>query len=165
MKQIIKPRILPRDVIDVLIGIPIGLYQVIIFLGVPSIAIGFLTHSFAIGFFAYCLLYCFYLLFMVRKITIDENGIMFHRVLGTPKKLNWQEIETIVEVSRSELLFKGWLCIPPRELTLSLSAKQHFRIKWRSGFCYFPPKETSVFEEIVKQYIDRKTNKSLEQTA
>lgn len=153
MEQVIKPRFAPRDTIDVLIAIPVSIYCLII-LGAPGIFIGFLTHSFWTGYIAIVVAYFFPLLFWVRSISINDEGITFHRVLGKPKLLNWQEVESIVEVSRKELVFKGWLWpLPPRELTSCLSAKNHFRINWDGGFTYFPPKDIPLFKELTVRYL------------
>jgi hypothetical protein len=90
---------------------------------------------------------------MVRSITVDEAGIQFQRLLGYPKSLSRISILSVEEVTRRELVLHGWLwpLFPSRDMTPSLSAKHHFRIRWKDGFCYFPPKDVEQFKnEIAK---------------
>jgi hypothetical protein len=121
----------------------------------PALVAGVFFQSFIIGFVVYCLAYGMFLLFVVRKLSIDDNGILFVRVLGSPKILKWTDIESIEKVSRKELILRGWLwpLFPAREMTACLSSKNHFRIKWRDGFCYFPPRHEGDFEELIRKYI------------
>lgn len=148
----IKPRILPRDFLDIVIGLPVGLIQVGILLGVPSVLAGLLINSLA-GAGIYLVLYMVWLLFSVRSVTIEANGIAFHRVFGSPKHLRRDEIISVEEAPRREVVLRGWLwpLFPAREMTPSLSALHHFRIRWSGGSCYFPPKDVTVFTTAITE--------------
>jgi hypothetical protein len=148
---VIRPRLLPRDFLDVCLGLPIGLLQVSILFGLPALFAFALTRSLGIAFLAFCLAYGFALLFMVRRLTVATDGLRFHRVLGSPKFLSWNRISSISIAPRGELILRGWLwpLFPSREITPSLSALQHYRITWDTGFCYYPPAHTKDFEQHV----------------
>jgi hypothetical protein len=155
----IRPHILPRDLIDVCLALSIGLLQTALFFGIPALLAFFLTHSLGfgllpslcVGFLGYCLAYGFFLLFVVRRLTVGPDGLHFHRILGSPKFLSWERISSVAVASRRELVLRGWLwpLFPSREITPSLSALQHYRITWDTGFCYYPPAHITDFERHV----------------
>ena len=156
---VIKPRIWPRDFIDVCVVLPIGLFLGALLCGVPALATFFTSRAFGVSgdtsfiaaFVACCLFYAFFLLFMVRRLTVASDGLHFHRVLGSPKFLAWDRISTIVIVSRSEVVVRGWLWppFPSREMTPALTALRHYRISWDGGYCYYPPAKMEDFERHV----------------
>lgn len=165
---VIRPRILPRDFLDVCLGLPIGVVQTAILFGLPSLLAYILTRSVLVTFAAFCAAYAFSLLFMVRRLTVSTGGLRFHRILGFPKILPWERISSVAPASRRELIIRGWLwpLFPPREITPSLSAIQHFRITWDSGFCYYPPADPHLFEQHVVAKIEKQNaNKALQATA
>ncbi len=148
-----KPRTLPRDLIDVLVGAPIGILQAVVALGVPAFIVG-ITVGVGAGAITFLLLYAASFLFLVRSLEIEQEGITFRRVLGTPKRLLRSEITSIEEASRSEVLVHGWLWPPwpaAREMTACLSAQKHFRIRWKKGFCYFPPQDLQQFKTAIEE--------------
>ena len=149
----IKPRTLPRDFLDVLIGLPTGLLQIAVLLIAPSAVIALVLHNLLAGAVAYVLIYAVWLMFMVRSITVDTEGIRFQRMLGSPKRLSRSSILSVEEVTRREVVLHGWLwpLLPAREMTPALSAKHHFRISWGEGFCYFPPKDVEQFKNAISE--------------
>jgi hypothetical protein len=156
---VIRPRIMPRDFIDVCLGLPIGILLAALFFGIPALLAFILARSLGVGLFpsffiaflAYFLAYGFFLLFAVRRLTIAADGLHFHRILGSPKFLSWERISSVAVASRSELVLRGWLwpLFPSREITPSLSALHHYRITWDTGFCYYPPSHAKDFEQHV----------------
>jgi hypothetical protein len=155
----LKPRLMFRDWFDVLVGLPCGLLGASAVIFIPTVLVGFslgeLINPLAglvAGMITYFLTTVLWFLFVVWSITVDNNGIRFHRVIGNPKHLSWSEITSIEEVGRHELVLRGWLwpIFPSREMTCCLSAKGHFRISWKSGFCYFPPKDIQQFQNCIK---------------
>jgi hypothetical protein len=150
---------MPRDFIDIFLGLPIGILLSALFFGIPALLAFILARSLGVGHFpsllvallAYLLAYGFFLLFMVRRLTVAVDGLHFHRVLGSPKFLSWERISSVTVASRRELILRGWLwpLFPPREITPSLSALHHYRVTWDSGFCYYPPAHTKDFEQHV----------------
>ena len=154
---VIRPRILPRDFIDVCLSVSIGLFQTALFFGIPALLAFFVTrslgvariHSLGVALLAYCVAYGLFFLFVVRRLTVAADGLHFHRVLGSPKFLSWERISTVAIAPRKELILRGWLwpLFPSREITPSLSALRHYRISWDTGFCYYPPAHTEDFEQ------------------
>ena len=144
----IAPRILPRGLVDFAISSVVGVFQTFILFGAPAAIAFFLTGSTAITFGTFCVAYVFFLLFCVRHISLGEDGIKFHRLLGTPKFLPWSRITSISPASRRELILRGWLwpIFPAREMTASLTSLNHYRIAWVDGFCYYPPRDAHDLE-------------------
>ena len=150
----IKPRILPRDVLDVLIGVLVGAFQIAILFVLPALIDGVTINSGA-GLLTFVLVYAMSLLFMVRSVEIEQEGLRFRRVLGSPKVLPWTHILSVDEAPRRELVLRGWLwpLFPAREMTACLSAKHHFRIRWQGGFCYCPPESVDEFRSAVSEFM------------
>jgi hypothetical protein len=156
---VIKPRILPRDFVDVCLGLPIGLLQTALFFGVPALLAFLLARGLGVtivpslvaALVGYFIAYCFFFLFVVRRLTVAHDGLHFHRHLGSPKFLAWERISSVALAPRGELILRGWLwpLFPSREITPSLSALRHYRITWDTGFCYYPPARTEDFEQYV----------------
>lgn len=130
---------------------PLACFKRLFFSGWPALLAFFLTHSLGIAFLAFCVAYGIALLFMVRRLTITSDGLRFHRILGSPKFIQWDRISSIAVAPRSELILRGWLwpLFPSREITPSLSVLRHYRITWDFGFCYYPPAHTEDFEQHV----------------
>jgi hypothetical protein len=149
----IKARTLPRDLVDILIGFPLGLLAGALSMGVPALIVAFSVSALA-GAITFFLLYIASFLFMVQSLEIDNTGILFRRVLGEPKYLLKSEIVSIEEAPRREVIIHGWLWpIFPfsREMSACMSAKNHFRIRWQSGVYYFPPKDIEQFKNAVSE--------------
>lgn len=171
-----KPRLLPRDFLDVLIGVPHGCLFTLVLLILPAtvaavrLFIFLRTHrqvagsqvedavilALMTGAGVYCLLALVLYLFMVRRVKVNEDGLHFVRVWGSPKHLLWPDIVRIEEATRREVFVHGWLwpVFPSREMTSCLSAKCHFRIQWREGYCYFPPRDVELFRTTVVAYMN-----------
>jgi hypothetical protein len=162
----IKPRFLPRDLLDILIGLPVGALQVGVLLILPSVLAALLLNP-LVGVLTYPVIYTVWLLFSVRSITVDVNGIAFHRVFGSPKHLRREEIVSVEEAPRREVVLCGWLwpLFPAREMTPSLSALHHFRIRWAGGYCYFPPKDVAAFPTLITEMMKGRPNQVPEDTA
>jgi hypothetical protein len=162
---VIKPRVLPRDFVDVCLGLPFGLLTATLFFGPPALLAFLLARAFdmSVGssliaaLFGYCIGYGFFFLFVVRRLTIAFDGLHFHRVLGSPKFLAWERISSVAIAPRGELILRGWLwpLFPSREITPCMSALHHYRITWDTGFCYYPPAHNEEFERYVVGPINR----------
>lgn len=146
---VFSPRFLPRGIVDfaitTLIAFPIqatGLFVV------PAFVTGLLFSSIELALFTAVLVYVLFLLFSVWSVSLSNDGIRFKRMLGGPKFLAWSEVTSVTEVTRWELIRKGWIwpLFPAREMTACLSSVKHYRISWHEGFCYFPPSDTHAFE-------------------
>ena len=158
----VQPRILPRDVLDVVIGLPIGLVHVAICAAGPValvtlsfLGLGWTTeHALLAGALAFIALAVVALGFTVRRLEIDSQGIRFVRILGSPKFLEWAQIDEIAPASRSEVVIHGWLwpIFPPNEATATLTALGHFRIRFGSETRYFPPANPDEFVQFVDQF-------------
>ena len=95
--------------------------------------------------------YLAFVLVTVWSIRVSKDGIRFVRMLGSHCFLGWNEITSVEEASRTEVVLRGWFALrfPAREMTITMSALGHFRIQWLGGWCYFPPKNPTQFREIV----------------
>jgi hypothetical protein len=156
----IKPRTLPRDLTDVVIGLFVALPILIIPLFIlPSGLIGWLTGSFLLGFLTMLVIYAVWLCYTVWSLELSSAGIRFVRFCGTPKLLRWDEITDIAEAPRREVVLHGWLwpMFPGREMTPALSALGHFRIRWSGGFRYFPPAHTDEFKRQINEFRAQRT--------
>lgn len=146
----IKPRVLPRDFIDVLIGffvvLPI-LGTLMFFL--PSGLVWWLSGSVHLGFPTLLIISAVWGCCTVWSLEVSPEGIRFVRLCGAPKFLRWDEITDISEASRRDVVLHGWLwpMFPPREMSPTLSALGHFRIRWDSGVAYFPPAHPDEFRK------------------
>jgi hypothetical protein len=152
--QTVQPRILPRRLSDAALGLAIGLVQFFVFLVlmlIPTLAVGILTQNAIAAALTFMALFVFtsilILLFTVRHLRCDAEGLEFVRVLGTPKKLSWADVISIEEAPQAEVVLHGWLWpgIPPREATSSLTSLGHYRISWQGGTAYFPPNNVQQF--------------------
>ena len=159
---IFKPRVAPRDIFDVFIGLPLGLLLAIILLGLPACVVAIATQSVLLGFVAYFAASVLLYLFMVSSVRLDATGITFRRVLGSPRFLAWGSVTEITKASRQEVIFQGWIwpIFPPREATPCMSSLDHVRIDWSSGHCYFPPQEIESFLETFESF-RHASNKSI----
>ena len=156
---VIRPRILPRDFIDVCLGLPIGIFLSVLFFCIPALLTFLLSlwlgatliTSLGVAAVTYWLAYGSFFLFVVRRLSVAADGLHFHRVLGSPKFLSWERILSVAIAPRREVILHGWLwpLFPSREITPSCSALQHYRITWDTGFCYYPPAHTEDFEQHV----------------
>ena len=150
-----SPRLLPRDVLDLVAFIFVGLVQVTALLVIPFLAVHFFTQSTLLALLAPILLYGLFALYSVRFVVIDADGITFSRILGRPKSLNWGEVKEISLASRGELILHGWLwpLLPAREMTPCLSSLGHYRISWKEGYCYYPPADIELFRSAIREHL------------
>ena len=105
-------------------------------------------------FFVILLPALFAMLNSVRKLTLDQDGIQVHRLLGGPRFLHWEQVRRIVPASREEVLLWGYLLPPlPAKATMNtISYLGHYRIDWEGGMFYFPPREADEFERAVRRW-------------
>jgi hypothetical protein len=91
---------------------------------------------------------------------MSKAGIRFHRLLGGPKFLNWEQVGEILVVNRKELIVQGWLwpLFPAREMSPSFSSLNHVKIKYDDKFVYFPPVSHEDFIARAKELKDRRAN-------
>jgi hypothetical protein len=160
--MVVKPRFWPRNAEDAAIALAVGLLQVTVLFFFPSIVVAFATWiaagSCGLGLVAFAVafgsLYSIWLAFTVTSLRLDEKGLRFRRLLGSPKILTWDQITSVAPATRQELIVKGWLWppFPAREMTPSLTSLGHYRVTWRNGFCYYPPADPASFEEALRPY-------------
>jgi hypothetical protein len=151
----VKPRIMPRDFIDCLLSLSVSLLLVSILFGIPALAAYAITHSRVAAVVTFCLVYALFSCFAVTRLTLSAAGIQFHRLFGSPRFLPWSRIVSISFAPRGELVLRGWLWppFPAREMTASLTAREHLRITWQDGYCYFPPAEPEAVLAYATTYI------------
>lgn len=151
----IKARTAPRDVTDVLITLfvftPLQFVPVFI---IPSAIAYFLSHSFRWAFATFVVIYFGWLAFTVWSVRLTASGIHFTRLFGSPRFLRWDDVTEVAEAPRREVVVQGWLSprFPAREMTPCLSALRHFRIRWRNGWCYYPPADVETFKRLADEF-------------
>jgi hypothetical protein len=153
---VFRPRFWPRGLWDLSITIIIGIsLQFVGLFIVPAAVALFVFGSAKAALLAALLVYVAFLLLSVWSVSLSHEGIRFKRVLGGPKLIPWSELTSVTEVSRSELISRGWLwpLIPAREMTACLSSLGHYKIAWRGGFCYYPPADAPAFESTVNAFL------------
>lgn len=145
---------MPRDLIDLALTLIVCPVQLGFLFVLPSYLVFLITNSRQFALLLFFVVYLIFLLFSVWGLGLSSEGIRFKRLLGSPKFVPWQDILSIEEAPRWELIRKGWLwpLFPAREMTASLSSIGHYRISWHDGFCYFPPADNLYFEHYVSQY-------------
>ena len=148
---------MPRDFIDCLLSLSVGLLLVSLLFGIPALAVYAITHSRLAAIVTFCLVYAPVCCFAVTRLTLSAAGIQFHRLFGSPRFLPWERIVSISVAPRAELVLRGWLWppFPAREMTASLSAREHLRITWQDGHCYFPPVEPEAVLAYAATHIPR----------
>lgn len=148
-------RFLPRDFFDLAVSILVGSIQAAALFVLPFLMAFFIAKSVLMALLAPIIIYGIFTLYSVRFVMVDAKGITFSRMLGYSKFLAWPEVKNICLAPRRELIWHGWLwpLLPAREMTTSLSSLGHYRISWNGGYCYFPPKDTQLFEAAVSGHL------------
>jgi hypothetical protein len=156
---LMPPRVWPRDALDWILCITVGILLTCALFGVPAVLVFFAIGSRAVALLTFCAAYMVFLSFSVQRVSLSPSGIRFHRVFGAPRFLPWETITSIAVAPRSEVVLRGWLWppFPPRESTPSFSALEHFRIVWGGHCCYYPPKDPAAFREYVSAHLHHET--------
>jgi energy-coupling factor transporter transmembrane protein EcfT len=154
---------MPRDFCDVLLLFIIVPLQITPIFILPPVGLFLVARmfeekaqaSFILALVAFLVLYFVWITFSVWSLQLSEKGVEFVRLFGKPKF----EITDISEVSRKEVITKGWLwpLFPCREMTACLSALRHFRIRWGENYCYFPPSDADNFLKLVSEFKNKKS--------
>src|SRR5262245_48449338 len=134
----VGPHLKPRDAVDVLAGIPLGLLAVVELNIAPAVVVFIALRwagagwepSAAIAILFFLAIGVLVLLHAVSELELDADGIRFVRLLGWPRFIPWSEVSDISPVTRREVLLHAWLWPPwpRRDSTASLTALGHFRI-------------------------------------
>ncbi|MBL4680372.1 MAG: hypothetical protein JKY88_06565 [Pseudomonadales bacterium] len=151
----IKPRILPRSILDILICLPVMIIQMLLLFVAPMLIVFLLTGNEILALSMFLVVWGFFLLGGVRYLLVDENGILLRRVVGSPRFISWDELESVEISSPLHTIIYGWLWppIPAREMTYSLSAYEHVQFIYGGGKrVFFPPKQTQEFLSLVCNY-------------
>lgn len=119
-----KPRLAPNGLADLLGTSLIGAAMIGVLFILPSILVGTLLDPRA-GLLTFAALYAVWLLFTVRRLDVDADGIHFVRVLGEPRLIRWADIETVDEVGPAEVILRAFMVppFPPREMTAELTVR------------------------------------------
>lgn len=81
-----------------------------------------------------------------KTVTTDATGITFHRLLGAPVFVAWDDVTSIEPVDRETLIKEAWLRFPPPLQSHSVGATGQYRIRWKGGVAYFPPSDLDAWE-------------------
>ncbi|NLS94128.1 MAG: hypothetical protein GXX96_18365 [Planctomycetaceae bacterium] len=90
----------------------------------------------------------------VKALSIDADGLHFHRERLPPDDWPWQTVSAIRLASRWEVAWYGWFrsLLRPRDPTECNSALGHYRIQGKTDYCFYPPKNPEAFVEAVARY-------------
>ena len=140
------PRVLPRDLVDVVVGILLGLSGCCLLYGVPMLVAYRLGFEPVLPVFVVLFATVVIALHGIRKLSFNDSGIMLKRTLGSPRFVPWSEIIGIREASRTEIVVRS-LLFPHQCCTVCMSCRQHYCIEWNGGHFYFPPRDPKTFIE------------------
>jgi hypothetical protein len=144
---LMAPHVRPDDLYDGCIGTAAGLLQSAVLLVPPSWLVFHITDSVFAAIVTAVAVLAMAGLFAVRALRLTPQGIRFERRLGSTKFLKWQGILSIEPVTGWEVVTRGLFWpFPPRESCTTFSLRGHYRIRWNTGFCYFPPADREAFE-------------------
>lgn len=148
---VIRPRIAPRDLVDLLLSITVGHLQPAVLLGLSTVTVFYFSGSLFYALAGYFIMISLVNLFAVSSLTVCAEGLRFKRLLGSPKFLPWERISSIAVASRREFVLHGWLwpLFPQRGVTSSYSTLRQYRVTWDSGYCYYPPATPEEFESLI----------------
>lgn len=152
--QSVKPRFLPRDLIDAVLSFGAFVIQFAVLFVLPSLILAVFVSPRS-GVVCFAAIYFLFLLFTVKEIRLTEEGIQFVRLAGSPKWLAWNQVSAITKVTSGELILRGWLwpLLPAREMTPSLSTRGHYKIAFEGGYVYYPPRDAQQFEGLLPAHL------------
>ena len=159
----IKPRILPRDASDVVLGllvsvptqvVPVFVFPALAAFGVARAAGAAIEAAWLLAALVYMGVGFGLLSFVIWSLRVDGDGIHFVRLFGRPRLLRWEEISAITKTARREVVVGAWLgpTAMKHEMTPSMSALNHFRIQWQGGHYFFPPADGARFLEAIGRF-------------
>jgi len=149
----INPRISPRNIIDLLILIPAFMIQSTILFFIPMVFVWYISGNILLSFFYLFFVWLYYAFGGVRYLVVDDKGIEFKRIIGSPKYIHWIDLESVEVSSPFNTIMLGWLWppIPAREMTYSLSTFEHIQFTYNKGKkVFFPPNNTSELIKIIE---------------
>ena len=153
---IYKPRLAPRDALDVLMGLCIGVPVTLLLYGAP-IALVFVLRAPAslipISFISILVAAILAVLMGVHRVTIYPHEIVTHHGILRSRHFAWADVVSIREVSRMDLL-KQVTLTPHRCCSLGLSFRNNFRIETGTSYFLFPPSDVETFRVTVQTLWD-----------
>ena len=156
IERIFQPRMAPRNASDTMLSIVIGIFQTCTMFVLPALVSYLMFPSWAFAGGVGIALYVVFSCFCVSNLVISSAGIGFTRTLGGPKFIPWSDISAIREVSRIEVIWRGWLwpLFPAREMTPTFTSLGHFRIQFGSKSVYFPPADPDGFMAEIQTHLN-----------
>lgn len=157
--QVFPVRIMPRDIVDILLSPIVTLWVVGVFYLLPSFIIYLLctitnmrpdqsTAMSAVG-GAMVMLGFFAILATgsLQSTRIDGDGLTFNRYLGPSKFLPWSTIRRIEPLSRWEVIRHVWMWpgLPPRGSIMCCSTRDWYRIDGQNDCWYVSPRHILPF--------------------
>lgn len=137
---------------DILICLPVVTVQMLLLFVAPMLIVFLVTESAILVLLLFLVVWGFFLLGGVRCLLIDENGILLRRVVGHPRFISWDDLESVEISSPLNTIVYGWLWppIPAREMTYSLSALKHVQFRYGGGKrMFFPPRQTQELLDLI----------------
>ncbi len=139
---------MPRDAIDWLLGLSLGLAISGVLYGSAALVFWLLSFDPLAGIVMVLLTACVVCLFGIQSISIGETGLELRRVFGGSRHLGWEEIRTIRAATRWEVVCFGLLS-PWRICTMSMTFRDQYRIDLHRGYFFYPPRECQPFVDTI----------------
>ena len=152
---IVKPRVWPRNIFDLFICLPSFIIQILVLFVLPMLIVFMIFGNLLLTIFVVLAIWLYFVIGGVRYLSINDDGITFKRVLGSPKFVSWSELEGVEVSSPLNTIIFGWLWppIPAREMTYSLSAFEHVQFTYSGGKrTFFPPMEVRGLMSLIEKY-------------
>jgi len=159
-------RTLPRDGIDLSIGLTLTPIILGLFWILPGILAGFFASLFGLSgntnvmfsfLFGSTVLYGLFLVLgsgSVQRLRVDYDGLTIDRYVGPSRSLPWSTIKRIEPMSRSEVIRQVWLWpgLPPRGSIVCMSSQGFYRINCQGDCWYFNPQQADQFLAAIERY-------------
>jgi hypothetical protein len=146
------PRILPRDMVDVLLGLSIGLPGALLVYALPLWLIVVLRAPLVLMPIAVISIVVAAIAAVtagIQHVTVTPQGITARRGILPAIEIPWRDVVTFRELSRGEA-FRVACFAPHRCAPQSLTYRNHVRVSTRTTFLVFPPRDFDMFRVTIE---------------
>jgi hypothetical protein len=151
----IAPRILPRTFPDFLLTFLAATILILILFVLPYKLLWVATNNYVVTFVPLLMVVLYFVFGGVRFLEINSEGIRFKRVLGSPKLIEWRNLEGVEISSPLRTIWFGWLwpIIPAREMTCSVSSYNHVLFRYSGNkMVFFPPYDIELLFTCIQKH-------------
>jgi hypothetical protein len=153
-------RYLPRDAIDVAIGLPLGIVGAAVVYGLPALAFYLAGFELSLAVVSSVLLMLGPLIVLgmcgLESVRLEPGELQLRRHWRSVVAVPWTRLKGIRLASRGETL-QAMATRPPWTCMMGMSYRDHCRIDWEGGHAHFAPRNPELFLELVREQIARNT--------